>query len=44
MKPEEAIEYLMAHCNPDYPNGKTQWETVINMAIDALKKTDSDET
>lgn len=38
MKPEEAMEYVIRHCNPDYPKGKTEWETAINMAIDALKK------
>lgn len=38
MNPEEAINYIIRHCNPDYPNGKTEWETAINMAIDALKK------
>ena len=38
MKPEEAREYVIRHCNPDYPNGKTEWETAINMAIDALEK------
>ena len=35
---EEAREYVIRHCNPDYPNGKTEWETAINMAIDALEK------
>ena len=38
MKSEEAIKYIIRHCNPDYPNGKTEWETAINMAISALEK------
>jgi len=38
MTAEEAINYIIRHCNPDYPNGKTEWETAVNMAIDALKK------
>lgn len=38
MTVEEAINYIIRHCNPDYPNGKTEWETAVNMAIDALKK------
>jgi hypothetical protein len=33
---EEAIKYIIQHCNPDYPKGKTEWETAINMAISAL--------
>lgn len=36
MTVKEAKEYIIRHCNPDYPNGKTEWETAINMAIDAL--------
>ena len=35
---EESIDYIKQHCNPDYPSGKTEWETAINMAIDALQK------
>lgn len=38
MTTDEAINYIIRHCNPDYPNGKTEWETAVNMAIDALKK------
>ena len=38
MTTQEAIEYIKAHCNPDYPKGKTQWDTAMNMAIDALMK------
>lgn len=37
MTNNEASKYLTQHCNPDYPKGKTEWETAINMAIDALK-------
>ena len=37
MTNEEAIQYIIQHCNPDYPKGKTEWETAINMAIKALK-------
>lgn len=37
MTNEEAIQYIIRHCNPDYPKGKTEWETAINMAINALK-------
>ena len=35
---QESIDYIKRHCNPDYPSGKTEWETAINMAIDALQK------
>ena len=38
MTNEEAIRYIIRHCNPDYPKGKTEWETAINMAIEALEK------
>ena len=38
MTNQEAREYIIRHCNPDYPNGKTEWETAINIAITALKK------
>ena len=38
MTVEEATNYLISHCNPDYPKGKLEWEMAINMAIDALKK------
>lgn len=38
MTAEEAIKYIIRHCNPDYPKGKTEWETAINMAISALEK------
>ena len=38
MTPSEARDYIIRHCNPDYPHGKTEWETAINMAIDALEK------
>ena len=38
MTNEEAIKYIIRHCNPDYPKGKTEWETAINMAISALEK------
>ena len=38
MTAEKAIDYIIRHCNQDYPNGETEWETAINMAIDALKK------
>ena len=38
MTTQEAIDYIKRHCNPDYPFGKTEWETAINMAIDALQK------
>lgn len=38
MTNEEAVEYIIKRCNPDYPNGKLQWELAINMAIDAMKK------
>ena len=36
MTVKEAKEYIIRHCNPDYPNGKTEWETAVNMAIGAL--------
>lgn len=38
MTTQEAIDYIKQHCNPDYPSGKTEWETAINMAIGALQK------
>lgn len=38
MTPIEARDYIIRHCNPDYPLGKTEWETAINMAIHALTK------
>lgn len=38
MTPSEARDYIIRHCNPDYPHGKTEWETAINMAIEALSK------
>ena len=38
MTPSEARDYVIRHCNPDYPHGKTEWETAINMAINALEK------
>ena len=38
MTTQEAIDYIKRHCNPDYPFGKTEWETAINMAVDALQK------
>ena len=37
MTNDEAVTYIIRHCNPDYPKGKTEWETAINMAIDALR-------
>lgn len=36
MTRDEARKYIIRHCNPDYPKGKTEWETAINMAIYAL--------
>lgn len=38
MTVKEAREYIIRHCNPDYPKGKTEWETALNMAIDALSE------
>lgn len=38
MTVQEAIEYIKAHCNPDYPNGKTDWELAMNIAIKVLEK------
>lgn len=38
MTTQEAIDYIKRHCNHDHPSGKTEWETAINMAIDALQK------
>jgi hypothetical protein len=40
MTNQEASEYIICHCNPDYPNGKTERETAINMAITALREQD----
>lgn len=34
----EARSYIIRHCNPDYPNGKTEWECAVNMAIKALEE------
>ena len=38
MTREEAKAYIIQHCNPDYPNGSTEWETAMNMAIEALQQ------
>jgi hypothetical protein len=38
MTREEAKAYIIRHCNPDYPNGKTEWDTAMNMAIEALRR------
>lgn len=38
MTKEEARSYIIRHCNPDYPKGKTEWERAINMAIKALEQ------
>ena len=38
MTREEAKEYIMRHCNPDYPKGKMEWDKAINMAISALSQ------
>jgi len=38
MTREEARSYIIRHCNPDYPQGKTEWERAINMAIKALEE------
>jgi hypothetical protein len=38
MTREEAKAYIIRHCNPDYPKGKTEWEIAINMAISALEQ------
>ena len=38
MTREEAKKYIIQHCNPDYPNGNTEWETAMNMAISALQQ------
>lgn len=38
MTREEAKRYIIQHCNPDYPNGSTEWETAMNMAIEALQQ------
>lgn len=36
MTKQEAKAYIIRHCNPDYPKGKTEWERAVNMAIKAL--------
>ena len=38
MTREEARLYLIQHCNPCYPNGQTEWDRAINMAIKALEE------
>lgn len=38
MTREEAKLYIIRHCNPDYPKGKTEWERAVNMAIKALEQ------
>ena len=38
MTREEAKAYIIRHCNPDYPKGKTEWEQAVNMAIKALEQ------
>lgn len=37
---EEAAEFIKQHCCPDYPDkvDGTRWETVMHMAIEALKE------
>ena len=37
MTREEAKQYIIQHCNPDYPNGNTEGETAMKMAIKALQ-------
>ena len=41
MTREEAKAYIIRHCNPDYPKGKTEWEQAMNMAIKALEQPES---
>lgn len=38
MTRKEARTYIIRHCNPDYPQGKTEWERAVNMAIKALEE------
>ena len=38
MTRKEAETYIIQHCNPDYPKGKTEWERAMNMAIEALQQ------
>lgn len=38
MTREEAKVYIIRHCNPDYPKGKTEWEQAVNRAIKALEQ------
>ena len=38
MTPSEARDYVIRHCNPNYPHEKTERETAVNMAIEALEK------
>ena len=38
MTTQEAIDYIKRHCNPDYPSGKTEWETAIINAEQAKIK------
>lgn len=38
MSNEEARDYIIKHCNPDYPNGKMEWNQAINLAITALEE------
>ena len=38
MTREDAKAYIIRHCNPDYPKGKTEWEQAINIAVDALEQ------
>ena len=40
MTREEAKLYIIRHCNPDYPKGKTEWERAVNMAIKALEQSE----
>ena len=37
MTNDEAVAYIIRHCNPDYPKGKTEWEISINIFFDALR-------
>ena len=45
MTREEAKAYIILHCIPNYPKmDKTEWDTAMGMAIEALSREPSEDT
>ena len=34
----EAKDYIIKHCNPNFSNGKTEWDQAMSAAVNALEK------